>query len=446
MHEHAQGANAPQPMRGACDYEFALAFRDAQEGTLVPVVSGVWRQWTGCRWVEVPRKVVRGELWHFVYTVPTSTSKKGANLNDVRGVYDAASTLRGWLVTDDQFDTDPYLVNLENGVLDLRTRELHAHAPEFWQTLQRPFRFEREAKCPEWEKFLSQVLVTADGQPDPELVRVMQEWFGYCLVPVTAAQKACVWYGNGANGKGVATQVLQALVGKENHVPFNLAGLGRDHARAHLAHKLLAVASEVPSKGVVEDATFKAIVAGDDITARFLYEQPFSYRPLCRILLTCNNLPTTTDRSHAYFRRFLIVPFNAVITEERQDKGLVDKLLAELPGIFNWALDGLQRLEANDWRFSQSSAMAGALREYQRDSDSVALWVEDRVEVVAGGEVESGRLYADYKQWTEDNGHKLVASNGLTKRLKLLFPEVRDGRSPVNGARVRCVKGLRLLD
>lgn len=154
------------------------------------------------------------------------------------------------------------------------------------------------------------------------------------------------------------------MCGKKNvsHVAMN--ELNQPFARAELVGKLLNVSSEneFSEKGL-NTQQIKSITAGDAIRVEF------SYHPVCKLLFAMNTLPATLDKSHGFFRRLVIVPFRKVFKGSEADRMLLEKLLAELPGIFNFAMEGLKRLRANDFEFSSSDAIEQAVANYKSEQN-----------------------------------------------------------------------------
>lgn len=405
------------------DLALAEAFAEAHRSALLPAAGRQWYRYADGVWAKRDEDEVRGILWRFV----DAESLDGANLRTVNSVYDAVATLTGWRADDRALNANPMLVNVQNGVYDLETGKLLPHDPDLLQTVQRPFEYDPEATCPRWNQFLAEALVTTDGAPDTALASLLQEWFGYCLVPTTRAHKACIWTGEGSNGKGVATGILTALVGEENSVGTDIAKLDDDYKRADLRDKLLAVSSEVPSRALVADATFKAVVSGDLLAARLPYAPPFSFRPYARILITCNDLPATSDRTWGFYRRLILMPWNARFDGDAVNPDLEAELReAELPGIFRWAVNGLARLIQQGWRFTPADAAARTLEEYRLEGNNVALWAADRVELVeGGGRVASSELYADYSDYCKAGNLHAFGISQFPRKLKDVLPDIQ---------------------
>ncbi|WP_430885864.1 DNA primase family protein [Fusibacter sp. JL216-2] len=306
-----------------------------------------------------------------------------------------------------EFNEHRHLINMQNGMFDTETLELKDHNPDWYSTIQLPIEYDPEAKCPKFLTFLDQIF---DG--DKELVELAQQWFGYCMSMETKAQKALILYGSGGNGKGVFTDILSQVVGEENiaHVPLN--ELHKGFSRVTLYGKTLNLSSENEMGGKsMNTQYFKAITGEDTITAEQKGKPVFSFRPTAKIVASTNNMPSTRDRSDGYFRRLSMIPFVKSFRGKKQDKHLRDKLLEELPGIFNWAVEGLVSLKENEYQFVASKASEDLLESYRLEMSPMMVFFEECIDHDEEGHRESNKqIYNFFKKWSEDNGHSGYAN------------------------------------
>jgi putative DNA primase/helicase len=128
------------------------------------------------------------------------------------------------------------------------------------------------------------------------------------------------------------------------------------------------------------------------------------YTPICKLVFLVNSLPETSDATYGFYRKLLIVPFNHKFTDEDKDVNLFEKLKAEMPGVFNWAIEGLRRLKENQFRFSQCDAAEHALQAYQEEQNAVPRFVADCVRRENGVCVAKSALLSAYRGWLERNG------------------------------------------
>lgn len=319
--------------------------------------------------------------------------------------------------------TDTVWVNLQNGTLEIaptgaRLREFRR---DDFLTYQLPFAHTPDATAPMFQRFLNEVL------PDPERQRVLAEFIAYVFVKPSflKLEKALILYGGGANGKSVLFEVVEALLGKTNVSNFSLQSLTDEngYSRAKFVGKLLNYASEI--NGSLEQSRFKQLVSGEPIEARLPYGQPFSATDYGKLVFNCNGLPKDVEQTDAFFRRFLIIPFDVTIPPEKQDKRLAAKIIAaELPGVLNWVLDGLNRLSMQK-DFSPCQSAADLLKRYRRESDSVQIFLDESGYQPHPKSCQSlDTLYKDYKIFCHSDGYRPGSKKTFRERLEALRFEV----------------------
>lgn len=308
------------------------------------------------------------------------------------------------------------LINLQNGTFEItpHSRVLREFRREDFLRYQLPFSFDPQATCPQWETFLNEIL------PDEQSRKVLAEYYGYIFTD-RKLEKALFNYGQGGNGKSVIGDVNTALFGEENITHYSLASLTQNYHRAMLSNKLLNYSSEISNH--LESDIFKKLASGEPIEARLPYGQPFIMTHYAKLAFNCNELPQAREHNEAFFRRFLIIPFNVTIPEEQRNPNLAKEIIeTELPGVFNWVLDGLQRL-LEQGKFSECEAARQALEVYRRESDSVAMFISEmgyqRVTCREQATLLS-IIYTSYKTFCTDNGFRAVSTTNLRRRLEAL--------------------------
>lgn len=309
------------------------------------------------------------------------------------------------------------LINLQNGTFEITPIEtiLREFDKKDFLTYQLPFAYDPKAKAPLFEAYLNKVL------PDKQKQQILSEYLGYVFIqPSTLKlEKTLLLYGTGANGKSVFFEVVNALLGAENVSSFSLQSLTNDNGyyRAKLANKLVNYASEI--NGTLETAIFKQLVSGEPVEARLPYGDPFTLTQYAKLIFNCNELPKEVEHTHAYFRRFLIVPFDVTIPEQEQDKQLAQNIIAnELSGVFNWVMQGLNRL-LKQKQFTDCEAVRLAREQYEKQSDSVKLFLEETgYKVNSTDYILIKDLYIEYRTFCLDDGFKPVNKSNLIKRLQ----------------------------
>lgn len=309
------------------------------------------------------------------------------------------------------------LVNLLNGTFEIvpgGTR-LRLFKREDFITYQLPFAYDPTAEAPLFTQYLNTVL------PDTQRQKVLAEFMGYVFVhPGTLKlEKALLLYGTGANGKSVFFEVINALLGAENVCSYSLQSLTdtTGYYRAKLANKLVNYASEI--NGNLEASIFKQLASGEPVEARQPYGQAFNLVHYAKLIFNCNELPRDVEHTNAYFRRFLIIPFDVTIPEAEQDKELSKKIIAnELSGVFNWILEGLHRLLLQK-RFSDCDAARQQVEQYKKQSDSVLMFLEDeeyQISIIGSKPLKD--LFSEYRIYCSDSGYRPCSTKTFSERLK----------------------------
>jgi putative DNA primase/helicase len=257
--------------------------------------------------------------------------------------------------------------------------------------------------------------------PDKQAQNILAEFLGYVFTDTSTLklEKALLLYGDGANGKSVFFEVVTALLGIENTSNHSLENLTNEtgYHRATIANKLVNYASEL--NGKLEASIFKQLVSGEPVVARLPYGNPFTIRKYAKLIFNCNKLPTDVEHTNAYFRRFLIIPFDVTIPENERDSELPQKIINnELSGVFNWVLSGLKRILENK-KFSKSDQVNQALESYKKHSDSIKMFLDDNSYVIDANELKPLKeLYTEFKTYCLECGYRVTSINTFSDRLK----------------------------
>jgi len=307
------------------------------------------------------------------------------------------------------------LINLQNGTFEITPtkRGLRNFDSKDFITHQLPFEYDPEATAPQWQKFLDEVI------PDKDKQKVFAEFFGYIFIKpsVLKLEKMLILYGTGANGKSVCFEVLNALLGSENVSNYSLQSLtdANGYYRAKIANKLVNYASEI--NGKLETDVFKQMASGEPIEARLPYGNPMILKEYAKLIFNCNELPKDVEHTPAFFRRFLIVGFDVTIPEDKQDKQLPQKIIQnELSGVFNWILKGLDRV-LEQKNFSKCEAIENARSNYEKQSDSVKMFIDEYEYKTATEYTTISTLYSQYKSFCIEDGYRPVSKSNFMKRL-----------------------------
>lgn len=293
----------------------------------------------------------------------------------------------------------PDRINLRNGVYNIVTRQVEPHTPTLFFTIQLPFNYDPNARCPRFLSVLKQIL------PNETDRILLQEIYGICLTRETKYQKAFVWTGEGRNGKGLLWTILMAIIGEQNVSFLSIPDMGERFRQIGLRHKLLNITDEVNAGDRIDDGIFKSLVVGTKIRAEEKFKASMDFKPYCKFLICCNNLPRTRDFTDGFFRRLVIIPFKQSFKGKNDNKDLFNEIVpAELPGIFNFALNGLARLQ-HDRDFIESTSAQVAMREYRLSVDHVLSFVENEIELCPGAELEFSVVFSKFKDWSAENNY-----------------------------------------
>ncbi|MDU6174880.1 MAG: phage/plasmid primase, P4 family [Clostridium perfringens] len=334
----------------------------------------------------------------------------------------------------DVFNRNPYLVNVRNGLLDIRDMSFKEHTPSYLSTVQLNVEYNPHAHCPQFEKFLNEVL-------DCRLIPLVQEILGYLLTTNTSAQKSFVLLGPARTGKSTLLWVVEyLLLGKKNVSNIPWQEIGDKFKTAELLGKLANVFSDLPSKSIDDTGIFKVVTGEDYLMAEKKNKNPFKFRPFARLVFSCNELPKNyVDRTEGFYRRLIIVPFNRQIEKNKIDKALKYKFQREKEGILNWALEGLRRLYENNFEFSENELTDEVKKEYKRENNNVISFVEECCEIDSLFSCSRIELYESYKEFCVEAGLKALSHIKFNKELECNFNVTR-----ARNRKLRLWNGIRI--
>nr|WP_198983254.1 phage/plasmid primase, P4 family [Herbaspirillum sp. ASV7] len=329
------------------------------------------------------------------------------------------------------FERRSNLICLKNGTLEPISGELLPHSPDHKLTNALQIEFLPKAKCTLWLQTLDEIF--APDTDKESKTKLLQEFSGYCLIPDTKMHKFLWLVGAGGNGKSLVLSVLQALVGSPNISNAAIERLQDKFVRAELFGKLVNISSEMSAQATISDGYLKQITAGDEIEAERKFEASFSFRPYARLIGATNSLPRLLDHSDGFARRAIILQFNRQFQEHERDIRREERLMAELPGILNWAVAGLQNL-LHRGRFDVPPSSSQAIESYRLNSDPVRQFLLDIADETVFFNfkegVRSSDLYERYRTWTMQNGYHALSSSAFGERLASLgYVKKRDNKA-----------------
>lgn len=424
--------------------------------------SGVFYKYALPAYAEHDEPAVRSELWKFLdeakvwvkgdegekilasYT--PNTSKVSNVLDALRGAANLPTTQMPprWLAGE--FSLDPIdVLACPNGLLHIPTRTMHPATPHFFTLNGIDFDYEPQAAVPQrWLDFLA-----ALWPDDAESQEAVQEMFGYMLTPDTRFQKIFLMVGPPRSGKGVQGRILQRLVGERNTCSPTLAAFGRDFGKQVLVGKTLALISDARIGGRTDTAsvaeTLLSISGEDTQTVERKFLPDWNGKLSTRFLLLTNELPRIGDVSGALAKRFIVL----VLKESfygKEDLGLFDKLVVELPGILNWALEGRDRLYSRGY-FQQPASADDLIQEFQDLGSPEATFLKTKTAISPGHSVAQKELFAAWQRWCEENGREHAGTaQSFGRNVRAVLSWITTRQLGPAGAQERHWEGLRLLN
>lgn len=316
----------------------------------------------------------------------------------------------------DELDRDPWLLNVKNGTLDLRTGELREHRREDLITKLAPVEYDPDADSPTWEAFLETVV------PNEDTRRFLQRAVGYSLTGVVGEKVLPCLLGRGDTGKTTFIEAVMDLLGDDYAAPaapdLLLSKRGSSHPTelADLLGKHFVPTVEVEEGRRLAESLVKQLTGGDRIKARYMREDFFEFRPTHKVWLAANHAPIIRGGDDAIWNRVKKVSFDVVIPKERQDRRLREKLRAEASGILAWAVRGC--LEWQRDGLGEPGEVAAATAEYREDMDTFAEFLAEKCVLEAEEWISAARLRRAYADWCRDTGERPLSWEVVTGRLR----------------------------
>lgn len=337
---------------------------------------------------------------------------------------------------------DPYIINVRNGLLDIRTGELSEHTPEYLSTIQFDIKYDPQARCPVFNQFMLDVL------PNEMERTVMLEYMGYLLVPLpNTFQKFIMILGLPGTGKSKLMSVIRRIIGKENRCAVDLQKLENDRfALYRLFNKLVNICADMPKTAMADNSVLKKITGSDDdLLGEPKGKDSFEFHNFCKIICSLNKLPYVPD-DMAFFRRLMLIDMNQVMEgTDKEDPHIEEKLTtdSELSGIMNLIIENFNNVLKNK-KFSYTRTKEEVREIYERKQNHVLAFFSECTEE-SDEDVPKDAVYAAYLDWCKANGiDEMLGKRALTetvKRSKTIF--IDDGKIKTKDYRdVRVWKNL----
>lgn len=318
-----------------------------------------------------------------------------------------------------ELDQDPWLFNVANGTLDLRTGTLRPHDRNDKLTKLVPITFDPTAQCPRWDSFIQKIFPTSQGLRD-----FVQRAVGYSLTGSTREQCMFLLIGDGSNGKSTFIETIRQITGRHGFAAAMSAfiaksgdeGINND-IKALDGFRFVTAAETQKGRALAEEK-IKQITGGDVVNARALYAEGTEFKAICKLWMSSNHKPRIRGTDEGIWRRLRVVPFVHHFTEADKDKDFPEKLKAELPGILRWAIDGL--IAWHQVGLGTCAEVDRAVASYRAEMDPIGKFVEDDC-ILDPSHSETGmRLYAAYKQWCAETSCHPITESEFRERVEAL--------------------------
>jgi len=372
--------------------------------------TGSWFEWTGTSWRRNETKLA----FHWARLLARSLSqteldegRKAAirKTSFAAGIERFCQADPVFAVTMEAWDSDPFLLGTPGGTVDLRTGQIRESRPEDGITRLTAVEPADKADCPLWLRFLDE----ATGS-DADLIRFLQQWAGYSLTGDTREHALVFVHGSGGNGKSVFLNVFTGIL-KDYATTAAMDTFTASHGDKHptdlamLRGARLVTSSETEEGRAWAEAKIKQMTGGDPITARFMRQDFFTFRPAFKLTIVGNHKPILRNVDDAMRRRFNIVPFTRKpVSPDRQ---LEERLRAEWPGILRWMIDGCLDWQANG--LVRPASVIDATRDYFSDQDLFGQWLEQECDAEPGNPYKtetSAALFSSWRQYAERAGER----------------------------------------
>jgi putative DNA primase/helicase len=411
-----EGPPKPPKDGGAAEVSedaIALAFTETYRDTLrFDHDVGRWFRWDGASWKKDGTDLAMHYTRQFAREM--SEAKRAlCKASVASGAERFARADRAHAVTNEIWDADPFLLGTPGGTVDLRTGIMTEAQPDEYISKQTEIAPEH-GEPTLWLKFLHEAM-----NGDEEMVKFLQQWCGYCLTGDTREHALAFAHGDGGNGKGVFMNTFTRIMGDyavtAGMETFTASRNDRHSTElAMLRGARLVTASETEEGRAWAEAKIKSITGGDPITARFMRQDNFTFRPEFKLMIFGNHTPTLRNVDDAMRRRFNIVPFTT--KPDKPDRQLEVKLEAEWGQILAWAIRGCRDWLANG--LSRPAAVQDATKEYFADQDLAGQWFEERCDLTPGRFDTVAKFYADWSAFAKEHGEEPGSSKSFGQMMK----------------------------
>lgn len=318
-----------------------------------------------------------------------------------------------------EVNTNKNILNFKNGTYEIDNMCFREHRKDDFAMYCLPYEYSAKANCPNWIAFLKEVL------PQEDLQIAFQEAVAYPLSNLHL-EKISYLVGRGRNGKSVALGVVCYVLGEENISHVTLEQIVKNDGKGvyQMLNKLVNITYE-SSPNILNTASFKSYVSGEDLTVKRLYDNEYTTTNYPQTIIASNSIPQSSDFSEGFYRRFNLIPFNETIPLEKVNPNLKEELCEEAAGIMNWILEGIIRLRENK-RFSKCETIEKLQNEYRIESDNVYSFLDENNYTQSETEVKLFSLFfREFEDYCQVNNYKPMGKKTFKQRLKNLKYKIK---------------------
>jgi len=344
-----------------------------------------------------------------------SHARRSESLKSINAMIALSRNIPGIAVLESEFDRDPWLLSVRNGVVDLKTGTLLPHNRDLLITRSAPVDYDPQATAPRWDQFLREV------QPDAEVRAVLQRLIGYAATGVLQEDVFVMNYGPaGANGKSTFMKAVMRVLGQyARTIPVDLLVAHRNQPHPTGITTLhgcrLAAASETPQGGSLDVALVKSLTGRDRITARRIGENYWEFEPTHKLFLSTNHRPRIKETRNPIWRRVILIPWEQTF-DKNPDLTLDETLAGESSGILKWVIEGC--LEWQKLGVAPPDAVLAANAAYRESEDTLAQFLAEACVVSDAAQVSRSGLRSAYEKFCVREGFPAMSSKALTEALR----------------------------
>ena len=339
---------------------------------------------------------------------------KLGHINEIKGYIRDYTGYRKF----DEFDKDAHIINLKNVLVNLQTGETKEHTPDYLSRVKIPVYYNPDAKCPRFDKFLSDSL-----ENDEEKIQTVLEMMALCFMKNNkTVEKAFMHTGKGSNGKSVLFGIIVSMLGKENISAKTIHDFeSNTFASSSLENKLANICADVGNKGISHTEKLKEIISGDPMTCERKYNDPYMFQPYSTLIFSANDIPEVTDDSDGFARRLELIEWEKSFYGKDRDHSVntIQNDPEEISGIFNKLIPIAKKL-LQTHALTYESTVEDSRQKWLRKSDSTQRFIDEMCTLGTEHSCSVAVLYGNYVQFAKSLGMTPLNNRKFNTKLESL--------------------------